>query len=167
MRDAVATMKNSGTLYKGILYGQFMNTREGPKVIEFNARFGDPEAMNVLSLLSSDMTEIIAAIASSSLSGKQVEFERQATVCKYLVPEDILIRRPRPAGLPSVCPERHCSITQMLKNGTGSCLPQVREHLHLSGKARPLTMQKKSPSQPQPLFPARSGTGKISVPVLS
>jgi phosphoribosylamine--glycine ligase len=80
-------MKNSGTLYKGILYGQFMNTREGPKVIEFNARFGDPEAMNVLSLLSSDMTEIIAAIASSSLSGKQVEFERQATVCKYLVPE--------------------------------------------------------------------------------
>ena len=58
MKDVVAVMAKIGQPYRGILYGQFMNTRNGPMVIEFNARFGDPEAMNVLSLLESDMTEI-------------------------------------------------------------------------------------------------------------
>jgi phosphoribosylamine--glycine ligase len=87
MQSAVAAMKHAGSPYKGILYGQFMNTRDGPKVIEFNARFGDPEAMNVLSLLASDMGEIVAAVASGSLSARMVEFDHLATVCKYLVPE--------------------------------------------------------------------------------
>jgi phosphoribosylamine--glycine ligase len=86
MKDTVAAMAESGNPYKGILYGQFMNTRTGPKVIEFNARFGDPEAMNVLSLLSSDLGEIACGIADGSLAEKKVTFEKQATVCKYLVP---------------------------------------------------------------------------------
>ena len=86
MRSVVAAMKRAGSPYKGILYGQFMNTRDGPKVIEFNARFGDPEAMNVLSLLASDMSEIVFGITSGSLSGNAVRFENLATVCKYLVP---------------------------------------------------------------------------------
>jgi phosphoribosylamine--glycine ligase len=63
-----------------------MNTAEGPKVIEFNARFGDPEAMNVLSLLTSDLSEIVCRIAEGSLAASHVLFDAQATVCKYLVP---------------------------------------------------------------------------------
>jgi len=47
MHATIAAMEEEGTPYRGILYGQFMNTRNGPMVIEFNARFGDPEAMNV------------------------------------------------------------------------------------------------------------------------
>ena len=58
MKSAVAAMERKGQSYKGVLYGQFMNTAQGPKVIEFNARFGDPEAMNVLALLTSDLSEI-------------------------------------------------------------------------------------------------------------
>lgn len=87
MKSAVAAMERTGQPYKGILYGQFMNTRDGPKVIEFNARFGDPEAMNVLSLLTSDLSEIVYHIAEGTLLPTHVTFDAQATVCKYLVPE--------------------------------------------------------------------------------
>jgi len=86
MRATVAALERTGHPYKGILYGQFMNTAKGPKVIEFNARFGDPEAMNVLSLLCSDLTDIVMKITSGSLSAAQVSFEQKATVCKYIVP---------------------------------------------------------------------------------
>jgi phosphoribosylamine---glycine ligase len=87
MKAVVAAMGRTGQPYKGILYGQFMNTATGPKVIEFNARFGDPEAMNVLSLLTSDLSEIVHHIAEGSLLPSHVSFDTQATVCKYLVPD--------------------------------------------------------------------------------
>ena len=87
MRETVAAMDRDGHPYKGILYGQFMNTAKGPRVIEYNARFGDPEAMNVLSLLESDLSEIACGIADGSLAHKTAVFTRKATVCKYLVPE--------------------------------------------------------------------------------
>ncbi len=86
MRSVVATMERTGSPYRGILYGQFMNTARGPKVIEFNARFGDPEAMNVLSLLSSDLSEIVHRIGEGTLSSTHATFEPLATVCKYIVP---------------------------------------------------------------------------------
>jgi phosphoribosylamine--glycine ligase len=76
----------TGVGYKGILYGQFILTRDGPKVIEFNARFGDPEAMNVLPLLETDLVDIMYAIADGTLADIEVKFARKATVCKYVVP---------------------------------------------------------------------------------
>ncbi|ELY95332.1 phosphoribosylamine--glycine ligase [Natrialba chahannaoensis JCM 10990] len=72
--------------YRGILYGQFMLTSEGPKVIEFNARFGDPEAMNTLPVLETDFLDILTA-ARDGDSLPALEFAPQATVCKYAVPE--------------------------------------------------------------------------------
>ncbi|MDD1707271.1 MAG: phosphoribosylamine--glycine ligase, partial [Methanoregulaceae archaeon] len=87
MKTAVSSMEKAGFLYRGILYGQFMNTVDGPMVIEFNARFGDPEAMNVLSLLESDFSSIVGKIISGTLSSSDVRFSRKASVCKYLVPE--------------------------------------------------------------------------------
>ncbi|MDP2796091.1 MAG: phosphoribosylamine--glycine ligase [Methanoregula sp.] len=87
MQAIVEALARTGHPYKGILYGQFMNTAKGIKVIEFNARFGDPEAMNVLSLLTSELSEIVVRITSGTLTSAQVTFEKKATVCKYLVPE--------------------------------------------------------------------------------
>jgi phosphoribosylamine--glycine ligase len=87
MQATVEALARIGTPYKGILYGQFMNTAKGPKVIEFNARFGDPEAMNVLSLLTSDLADIMVRITNGTLTSAHVTFEQKATVCKYLVPE--------------------------------------------------------------------------------
>ena len=87
MAAVVRAMAAEGSPFCGVLYGQFMNTAAGPMVIEFNARFGDPEAMNVLSLLESDLGEIACRCVDGSLSPSSVSFERAATVCKYIVPE--------------------------------------------------------------------------------
>lgn len=82
-----ALKKELGIVYKGALYGQFMITADGMKVIEYNARFGDPEAMNVLSLLKTDFVEICQAMIDGSLDKMSIEFDRSATVCKYVVPK--------------------------------------------------------------------------------
>ena len=73
--------------YKGVLYGGFMATADGVKLIEYNARFGDPEAMNVLSILETDFVEICKAITRETLDQIEVKFKKKATVCKYTVPE--------------------------------------------------------------------------------
>jgi phosphoribosylamine--glycine ligase len=72
--------------YKGILYGQFMLTDEGPRVVEFNARFGDPEAMNTLPILETDFVEYLTA-ARDDEPLPELSFADQATVCKYAVPD--------------------------------------------------------------------------------
>ena len=73
--------------YRGVLYGGFMKTADGVKLIEYNARFGDPEAMNILSLLENDFAAIGAAMAEGNLHEVPVTFQSLATVCKYVVPE--------------------------------------------------------------------------------
>ena len=85
MEDIIAAMRREGRIYKGIIYGQFMLTAEGPKIIEVNCRFGDPEAMNVLSILNTNFVDIAWSIIEGKL--KPVEFENKATVVKYVVPE--------------------------------------------------------------------------------
>ena len=88
MNDTVRGIKKeTGIPYQGILYGQFMATKKGISVIEFNARFGDPEAMNILPLLNNDFLEVCNAIVNGTLERLKVTFKRQATVCKYAVPE--------------------------------------------------------------------------------
>jgi phosphoribosylamine--glycine ligase len=87
MEDAIRALAREGFPYRGILYGQFMNTREGPRVVEFNARFGDPEAMNVLPLMETGLADVVCSIVEGTLSASKVRFGEQATVCKYVVPE--------------------------------------------------------------------------------
>lgn len=85
LRNVVNAMKKDGVPFKGVLYGQFMATADGVKVIEFNARFGDPEAMNVLSLLRSSLSELFLSIAEGKI--RKPTFSEECTVVKYLVPE--------------------------------------------------------------------------------
>lgn len=87
LADIVAALRKEGRPYHGAIYGQFMLTAKGPKVIECNARFGDPEAMNVLSLLASDYLQACEGMAAGSLRPGSVRFESLATVCKYVVPD--------------------------------------------------------------------------------
>lgn len=83
---AQALHKETGKLYKGIMYGGFINTAQGVKLIEWNARFCDPEAMNVLPILKTDFIDICLAIVDGTLGRLNVQFENLATVCKYIVP---------------------------------------------------------------------------------
>ena len=86
-KTAKALKHKFGEGYKGILYGGFIATNAGVQLIEYNARFGDPEAMNVLSILDSDLIEICEAIISESLNNTKIIFKNLATVCKYAVPD--------------------------------------------------------------------------------
>jgi phosphoribosylamine--glycine ligase len=87
MKKVITAVKTeTGIEYKGFLYGQFMKTSRGLKLIEFNVRFGDPEAMNVLPLLKDNFVDICWAILNGTLK-YGLNFEKKATVCKYLAPE--------------------------------------------------------------------------------
>ncbi|MFB6162682.1 MAG: phosphoribosylamine--glycine ligase [Halococcoides sp.] len=72
--------------YTGVLYGQFMLTADGVRVVEFNARFGDPEAMNTLPVMTTDLLDVLVAARDGDRL-PQLQFASQATVCKYAVPE--------------------------------------------------------------------------------
>jgi phosphoribosylamine--glycine ligase len=88
-REAVAILDETVEAlgdYTGVLYGQFMLTAEGIRVIEYNARFGDPEAMNTLPVLNTDFLDLLIA-ARDGEELPQLSFAPRATVCKYAVPE--------------------------------------------------------------------------------
>src|SRR6266571_1471151 len=85
MTKTVEAMAARGTPFKGILYGGFMATKDGPKLLEYNVRFADPESMNVLPILESDFLEVCTGLTGGNLPS-HVKFARKATVCKYVVP---------------------------------------------------------------------------------
>jgi len=76
----MAGMASEGRPYRGVLYAGLMLTADGPKVIEFNCRFGDPETQVVLPLLESDPLEIFEACASGSLSGIEPRWSEDSAV---------------------------------------------------------------------------------------
>ena len=87
MRSTVEALRQEGIPYRGILYGGFMLTREGPVLMEYNARFGDPEALNVLTLYEpGDFAELLHGVAVGRVDPSLLGFRRRATVVKYLVP---------------------------------------------------------------------------------
>ncbi|MFB6353073.1 MAG: phosphoribosylamine--glycine ligase [Halobacteriales archaeon] len=71
--------------YTGVLYGQFMLTADGVAVVEYNARFGDPEAMNTLPVLETPFVDVLVA-ARDGEPLPELSFADRATVCKYAVP---------------------------------------------------------------------------------
>lgn len=83
---AEALEREVGRPYRGVLYGGFIATSDGVRLIEYNARFGDPEAMNVLPLFEGDFVELCDAVAAGRLGQVQASFAAKATVCKYVVP---------------------------------------------------------------------------------
>lgn len=85
---AEALYRETGSYYRGVMYGGFMATRQGVRLLEYNARFGDPEAMNILPLLQTDFVDLCRALLAGELKGSKIDFARQATVCKYVVPQD-------------------------------------------------------------------------------
>jgi phosphoribosylamine--glycine ligase len=84
---AAALHKETGEHYIGVMYGGFMKTAGGVRLIEYNARFGDPETMNVLPILKTDFVDVCKAMVAQKLHAVKVDFEPKATVCKYIVPE--------------------------------------------------------------------------------
>ena len=89
MRQSLAAAQaETGETFRGILYGGFILTKFGVKLIEYNARFGDPEVYNILPILQNDFVEVLEKTVSGSLGQMgDLRFESVATVLKYLCPK--------------------------------------------------------------------------------
>ena len=83
----IRAMKAEGRTFKGCLYFGLMLTKDGPKVIEYNCRFGDPETQVVLPLLVSDLLEIMLAVRGGTLREDMVRFQEGAACCVVLASE--------------------------------------------------------------------------------
>lgn len=85
LKPMVKALQKEGIVYKGVLYAGLMLTKEGPKVLEFNARFGDPETQVVLPLLKTDLIDIMEATIEGKLDKIQIEWENKKAVCVVAV----------------------------------------------------------------------------------
>jgi phosphoribosylamine--glycine ligase len=81
LQPAVDGLREEGIPFIGVLYGGFMLTQEGARVIEFNCRFGDPETETILPLLESDLLEIALACADGRLEEVEVQWKKGAAAC--------------------------------------------------------------------------------------
>lgn len=80
-KPTIAAMRSEGRTFKGCLYFGLMLTKDGPKVIEYNCRFGDPETQVVLPLLKSDLLSVMMAVTEERLSETEVLFSRECACC--------------------------------------------------------------------------------------
>lgn len=83
-QPSVDAMKKEGRIFKGIIFFGLMLTEDGPKVLEYNARFGDPETQVVLPRMKNDIVEVFEACIDGTLDQIQLEFEDNAAVCVVL-----------------------------------------------------------------------------------
>jgi phosphoribosylamine--glycine ligase len=84
MERAVAGLREEGIDYRGVLYGGFMLTPEGPKLLEFNARFGDPETQVILPRLKTDLVDVMVATAQQRLDEVKLEWRPEWAVSVVL-----------------------------------------------------------------------------------
>ncbi|MDS0256391.1 phosphoribosylamine--glycine ligase [Thermoplasmatales archaeon AK] len=97
LKMIVNGLRKEGRTFRGILYGQFMTDGNEPRVVEINARFADPEGINVMSLYEGDFMETLYGISDGNLKSN-FSFRGKATVLKYIVPQGYGIS-PRPSVL--------------------------------------------------------------------
>jgi len=92
----IARLGSEGRHFSGVMNSGFFATAEGVKVIEFNARFGDPECMNILSLFDGNWPEVMQSISAGSLTAADVPLRREASLVLYLVSPDYAVRQGPP-----------------------------------------------------------------------
>ena len=88
----IARLAEQGRHFSGVMNSGFFATADGVKVIEFNARFGDPECMNIMALFEGNWTEVMQGICDRSLSAEQVPLRGDASLVLYLVSPDYALR---------------------------------------------------------------------------
>ena len=87
LKPTVTALKKKGIVYKGVLYAGLMITKDGPKVIEYNCRFGDPETQVVLPRLKTDFVNICMAVAQGKLSHLKIEWDQRPAACVVMASE--------------------------------------------------------------------------------
>lgn len=107
LKPLVNGLRSEGIVYKGVIYAGIMLTGTGPKVLEFNARFGDPEAQAILPLLETDLVELALAVVEGRLGGLELRWHSRTSACVVMAapgyPDDP--HKGLPLYLPEQAPE--------------------------------------------------------------
>ncbi|GMA57734.1 phosphoribosylamine--glycine ligase [Alicyclobacillus sacchari] len=108
VEPAMRQLAVQGITYRGVLYAGLMLTEDGPKVVEFNARFGDPETEVILPLLASDLFDVMWAVAHDELRPELVAWRDEASVCVVMAGREYPAKSDvgTPISLPEELPER-------------------------------------------------------------
>jgi phosphoribosylamine--glycine ligase len=161
IESVIERLAEQGRHFTGVMNSGFFATADGVKVIEFNARFGDPECMNIMSLLGGSWTEAMERIAGASLTAADVPLREEASVVLYLVSPDYALR-PGPAYEFTLDPERlaadgcHVFFSSAIQTG---------EHSYRTvGTSRAVALVSTAPTLEQAR--QRVAGGAASVPVL-
>ena len=88
MQNVLDEMRKNNIVFNGVINGGFFKTKKGIRFMEFNSRFGDPEGLNILSVLKTPLSEVLINIANQSLHEKNIQFISQTSVVKYLVAKE-------------------------------------------------------------------------------
>lgn len=96
IQDTIQYVNTDSLEFTGVIYGGFFKCKQGIKFIEFNARFGDPEAINVLNSLDTPFTKVMENIWEQRLSNENCKFKRNYTFTVYVVSPDYAIRKSEP-----------------------------------------------------------------------
>lgn len=115
----MAGMAQEGTPYRGVLYAGLMITADGPKVIEFNCRFGDPETQVVLPLMQSDLVEAAMACSQGRLRPELVKFKPEAAVCVVIAAPGYPGSYPKGAPIEGIPEAEKLSGVMVWHAGTG------------------------------------------------
>lgn len=99
MKKTIAYLNKDSKEFTGVLYGGFFKTKDGIKFIEFNARFGDPEAINVLNALETPFSEVLEHILNGTLSNENCKFSKNYTFTVYIVSKDYAVRTNKEATI--------------------------------------------------------------------
>ncbi len=92
MKKTIEYLNKDNLEFTGVLYGGFFKTKTGIKFIEFNARFGDPEAINVINALETPFTEVLENIINQNLSKENCKFSKNYTFTVYVVSKDYAVK---------------------------------------------------------------------------
>lgn len=112
LQPTIDGLRQEGLLYRGVLYAGLMLTAEGPKVLEYNVRFGDPECQVILPCLQSDLLEIMLAVIHGELAGQTVTWHDRHAACVVMASAGypgpyqtgkIITGLDQAAALPEVC----------------------------------------------------------------
>ena len=93
IKDTIQYVNKDSLEFTGVIYGGFFKCKDGIKFIEFNARFGDPEALNVLNSLETPFTEVLENIFNKKLSTENCKFKKNYTFTIYVVSPDYAIQK--------------------------------------------------------------------------
>lgn len=115
----IRAMKAEGRPFKGCLYFGLMLTPDGPKVIEYNCRFGDPETQVVLPLLESSLLEIMLAVSEGALADTEVKFSEKSACCVILASAGYPQKYDKgfPITLPEAQPDERIYIAGAVRKG--------------------------------------------------